>query len=161
MEVKPGYQQTEVGVIPEEWEVKSIRDFANIKTGPFGTLLTADEYSGSDGVPLISVREVGAGRFRVTEHTPLVPENVVRRLPQYVLREGDIVFGRKGAVDRSALVTEAEAGWFLGSDGISIRPTAKCHSPYLAAQFQRYEIQTWLLHKCHRNDDGFSESGHP
>jgi len=146
--MKPGYKQTEVGVIPEEWEVKSIRDFANIKTGPFGTLLKAYEYSGSDGVPLISVGEVGAGRFRVTEHTPLVPENVVRRLPQYVLREGDIVFGRKGAVDRSALVTEAEAGWFLGSDGISIRPTANCHSPYLAAQFQRYEIQTWLLHNA-------------
>ena len=148
MEVKPGYKQTEVGVIPEEWEVKSIRDFANIKTGPFGTLLKADEYSGSDGVPLISVGEVGAGRFRVTEHTPLVPENVVRRLPQYVLRVGDIVFGRKGAVDRSALVTQAEDGWFLGSDGISIRPTAKCHPPYLAAQFQRYEIQSWLLHNA-------------
>ena len=143
--MKPGYKQTEVGVIPEEWEVKSIRDFANIKTGPFGTLLKADEYSGSDGVPLISVGEVGAGRFRVTEHTPLVPEKVVRRLPQYVLRLGDIVFGRKGAVDRSALVTQAEDGWFLGSDGISIRPTAKCHPPYLAAQFQCYEIQTWLL----------------
>jgi type I restriction enzyme S subunit len=143
--MKPGYKQTEVGVIPEEWEVKSIRDFASIKTGPFGTLLKADEYSGSDGVPLISVGEVGAGRFRITEHTPLVPEKVVRRLPQYVLRAGDIVFGRKGAVDRSALVTQAEDGWFLGSDGISIRPTVKYHPPYLAAQFQRNEIQTWLL----------------
>ena len=24
MEVKPGYKQTEVGVIPEEWEVSSV-----------------------------------------------------------------------------------------------------------------------------------------
>ncbi len=24
MEVKPGYKQTEVGVIPEEWEVKPL-----------------------------------------------------------------------------------------------------------------------------------------
>ena len=34
MEVKPGYKQTEVGVIPEEWEVKYLRevvDFANGK----------------------------------------------------------------------------------------------------------------------------------
>lgn len=148
MELKPGYKQTEAGVIPEDWRMKSIREFANIKTGPFGTLLKADEYSGSDGVPLISVGEIGPGRFRITEHTPLVPEKVVRRLPQYVLRAGDIVFGRKGAVDRSALVTQAEDGWFLGSDGISIRPTAKCHSPYLAAQFQSFEIQTWLLHNA-------------
>lgn len=146
--MKPGYKQTEIGVIPQDWEMKSIRDFASIKTGPFGTLLKADEYSGSEGVPLISVGEVGIGRFRITENTPLVPDKVVRRLPQYVLRAGDIVFGRKGAVDRSALVTQSEDGWFLGSDGISVRPTVKCHPPYLAAQFQRHEIRTWLLHNA-------------
>jgi len=145
MEVKPGYKQTEVGVIPQEWEVKSMRELGQIKTGPFGTLLKAEEYSGREGVPLISVGEVGAGTFKVTEHTPLVPDAVIRRLPQYVLRTGDIVFGRKGAVERSALVTEKEDGWFLGSDGISIRPQRICHPPYLACQFQRFEVQAWLL----------------
>jgi len=145
MEVKPGYKRTEVGVIPDEWAVKSVCELAEIKTGPFGTLLKASEYSGNEGVPLISVGEVGAGRFKVTEHTPLVPAAVVRRLPQYLLRTGDVVFGRKGAVERSALVTENENGWFLGSDGISIRPLRECHPPYMACQFQRYEVQTWLL----------------
>lgn len=143
--VKPGYKQTEVGVIPEEWEVKSVGELAQIRTGPFGTLLKASEYSGSEGVPLISVGEVGAGKFKITEHTPLVPPSVVRRLPQYLLRTGDVVFGRKGAVERSALVTENENGWFLGSDGISVRPQRECHSPYLACQFQRFEVQSWLL----------------
>ena len=141
----PGYKQTEVGVIPEEWEVKAVGELAQIKTGPFGTLLKASEYSGSEGVPLISVGEVGAGKFKISEHTPLVPPAVIRRLPQYLLRTGDVVFGRKGAVERSALVTENENGWFLGSDGISVRPQRECHSPYLACQFQRFEVQSWLL----------------
>ena len=145
MELKPGYKQTEVGVIPVEWEVKSVCQLGQIKTGPFGTLLKASEYSGTEGVPLISVGEVGAGSFKVTEHTPLVPAEVVRRLPQYILRTGDIVFGRKGSVERSALVSEKENGWFLGSDGISIRPLRECHPPYLSCQFQRYEVQMWLL----------------
>jgi type I restriction enzyme S subunit len=143
--MKTGYKQTEVGVIPEEWEVKSIAELGVIKTGPFGTLLKASEYSGTEGVPLISVGEVGAGAFKIKEHTPRVPKEVVRRLPQYVLRTGDIVFGRKGAVERSALVTENENGWFLGSDGISVRPHALCFPPYLACQFQRQEVQGWLL----------------
>ena len=145
MEVRAGYKQTEVGVIPADWIVKSIRDLAQIKTGPFGTLLKASEYSRNEGVPLISVGEVGVGTFKVTERTPLVPSVVARRLPQYLLRSGDIVFGRKGAVERSALVTEAENGWFLGSDGISIRPQDTCYPPYLAHQFQRHEVQAWLL----------------
>jgi type I restriction enzyme S subunit len=88
------------------------------------------------------------GYFRVTDHTPRIPSKVVRRLPQYVLRTGDIVFGRKGAVDRSALVTHREDGWFLGSDGISIRPAAPYHPPYLAAQFQSRAVTSWLLHNA-------------
>jgi type I restriction enzyme S subunit len=63
--MKTGYKQTEVGVIPEEWEVKSIAELGVIKTGPFGTLLKASEYSGTEGVPLISVGEVGAGAFKI------------------------------------------------------------------------------------------------
>lgn len=145
MDLKPAYKQTEVGEIPEDWSVKSVHDVAQIKTGPFGTLLKASEYSDSDGVPLISVGEVGAGRFKVTERTPLIPPAVARRLPQYLLRTGDIVFGRKGGVERSALVTATENGWFLGSDGISVRPQGECNAPYLAHQFQRRKVQAWLL----------------
>jgi hypothetical protein len=121
------------------------REFASIRTGPFGTLLKAAEYSGRDGVPLISVGEIGLGAFRISEETPLVPEVVVRRLPQYVLRAGDVVFGRKGAVERSALVGPDQEGWFLGSDGMSVRPGPGCHAPYLAFQFQSPQVQQWLL----------------
>ena len=144
MEVKPGYKQTEVGVIPEDWDAKSIHDFAVIKTGPFGTLLKAAEYSGSNGVPLISVGEIRSGFLKISEHTPRVPENVVRKLPQYVVRKGDIVFGRKGGVERSALIRDEEDGWFLGSDSISIRPSKQNHAEYLALQFQNHQVQNWL-----------------
>lgn len=33
MELKPGYKMTEVGVIPEDWEVNRIKNIAEIKTG--------------------------------------------------------------------------------------------------------------------------------
>ncbi|MCI5125973.1 MAG: restriction endonuclease subunit S [Candidatus Electrothrix sp. AR5] len=145
MNVPKGFKQTEVGVIPEDWEVKTISDVATVTTGPFGTLLKASEYSELEGVPLISVGEIGAGSFKVSETTPRIPSQVVRRLPQYVLKTGDIVFGRKGAVDRSALVSCVENGWFLGSDGIRIRPTIRYHSSYLACQFQGHSVKAILL----------------
>jgi type I restriction enzyme, S subunit len=96
-------------------------------------------------VPLISVGEIREGFLIITDETPRVPEAVVRRLPQYVLRKGDIVFGRKGGVDRSALIRQPEHGWFLGSDGISVRPSQDCHDEYLAAQFQSARVQGWLI----------------
>jgi type I restriction enzyme S subunit len=142
--VPPGYKQTEVGVIPKDWSEKPIHQFATIKTGPFGTLLKASEYSEGDGVPLISVSEIREGFLRVNGGTPRVSESVTRRLPQYVLRRGDIVFGRKGAVERSALIRREGDGWFLGSDGISIRPVEDCHDEYLAFQFQSARVRGWL-----------------
>jgi type I restriction enzyme S subunit len=110
-------------------------DGGSVKTGPFGTTLKAQEYS-KEGVPLISVGEVGYGSLRVHEKTPRAPREVVERLPEYLLEAGDIVFGRKGAVDRSALVKPEQAGWFLGSDGIRLRLPSTCDSRFIAYQLQ-------------------------
>jgi type I restriction enzyme S subunit len=144
MGIKKGYKQTEVGVIPEDWEVMSIGQIARIRTGPFGTLLKASEYS-SEGVPVVSVGEIRHGYLRISDNTPRVSEMVTKRLPQYVLKVGDIVFGRKGGVDRSARIRKEEDGWFLGSDGIAIRAD-EIHQPeFLAFQFQATTVKNWLL----------------
>jgi len=132
-----------------EWERTTIgqvlaRDGGSVKTGPFGTVLKAKEY-GRAGVPLISVGEVGYGTLRVDERTPRAPKEVVERLPEYVLRAGDIVFGRKGAVDRSAMVGADQDGWFLGSDGIRLRLPSSIESRYLAYQLQSLGIRSWLI----------------
>ncbi|MEY7972312.1 restriction endonuclease subunit S [Saccharomonospora xinjiangensis] len=116
----------------------------SIKTGPFGTTLKAAEYS-SSGVPLISVGEVGYGTIRLSEKTPRVDARIVDRLPAYILREGDLVFGRKGAVDRSAWVRPHEDGYFLGSDGIRVRFGEGVDSRFMAYQLQSSTSRDWLL----------------
>ena len=120
-------------------------DGGGVKTGPFGTALKAKEYS-KVGVPLISVGEVGYGSLRLHEKTPMAPREVVERLPEYLLEAGDIVFGRKGAVDRSALVKPSQAGWFLGSDGIRLRLPTTCDPRFIAYQLQGEASRLWLLH---------------
>lgn len=132
-----------------KWEEVTIgallaRDGGSIKTGPFGTALKAKEYSAT-GVPLISVGEVGYGSLQVHEKTPRVPQAVVDRLPEYVLESGDIVFGRKGAVDRCALVKPYQAGWFLGSDGIRLRLPETVDPRFIAFQLQSPGTRAWLV----------------
>lgn len=116
----------------------------SLRTGPFGTTLKASEYS-EIGVPVVSVGEIGLGRLSVSSRTPRVGCSTVARLPEYVLRAGDIVFARKGSVDRTALVTPLEDGWFLGSDGLRLRPGESVDSRFLAFQLQDPWVQTWLL----------------
>ncbi|MGH3955937.1 MAG: restriction endonuclease subunit S [Mycobacterium sp.] len=117
----------------------------SLKTGPFGTALKAAEYSKLGGVPIISVGEVGYGTLRVGKSTPRVGEDVLRRLPEYILRPGDIVFGRKGAVDRCGLVRENEDGYFLGSDGIRLRLGSGIDPEFLTYQFQSSRVRNWLI----------------
>jgi type I restriction enzyme S subunit len=116
----------------------------DIQTGPFGTKLKAAEYT-TQGVPIISVGEVGYGRLRVHRKTPRVDETVTRRMPEYLLEPGDIVFGRKGAVDRSALVLEDQRGWFLGSDGIRLRLPSSCDARFMSYQFQAPRHREWMM----------------
>lgn len=129
-----------------EWSQRSIGKLmsesgGSIQTGPFGTLLKASEYT-AEGHFVISVGEIGPGVIRIGPNTPRVPRSVVERLPEYVLRDGDIVFGRKGAVDRSALVRGN--GMFLGSDAIRLRVPASCHPQFIGCQLQTHSSRTWL-----------------
>ena len=116
----------------------------SIKTGPFGTALKASEYA-THGVPLISVREIGHGEFHVDHKTPCIGPTTLKRLPEYVLQKGDIVFARKGGIERCALVREKEVGWFLGSDGIRLRPPSTCDARFLAYSLQTQATKDWLL----------------
>lgn len=117
----------------------------SIKTGPFGTKLKASEYTAT-GVPVISVGEVGFGRLRVHHDTPRVDETVSSRMPEFLLKAGDIVFGRKGAVERSAQVQPDEDGYFLGSDGIRIRLNVEeCDSKFISYQLQTAAHRSWMI----------------
>src|ERR1035441_10454727 len=50
MEVKPGYKQTDVGVIPEEWEVKPFAELFDFRNG-----VNADKDAYGKGIRFINV----------------------------------------------------------------------------------------------------------
>ena len=119
------------------------QDGGSLITGPFGTTLKASEYA-NEGVPVISVGEIGAGALKVRPDTPRVCTGTIARLPQYVLTAGDIVFARKGAIDRSAIVKPSEAGYFLGSDGLRLRFQDLQLGAFIAAQLTGSSAARWL-----------------
>jgi type I restriction enzyme S subunit len=132
-----------------EWSRTTVGEFldlngGSIKTGPFGTKLKASEYS-PVGVPVISVGEVQLGRLVLHERTPKVSPETTARMPEYLLLEGDIVFGRKGSVERSARVNAKQNGWFLGSDGIRLRLTSSCDTRFVAYQLLTEAHKKWMI----------------
>jgi type I restriction enzyme, S subunit len=55
------------------------------------------------------------------------------------------VFGRKGAVDRCALVGPHEDGYFLGSDGIRLRLGEGIDPQFMICQLQSAAVRAWLI----------------
>lgn len=94
-------------------------EIASLKTGPFGTQLSASEYV-KEGIPVINVRNIGYGEI-ITSDLEYVGEETAKRLYEHLLHKGDIVFGRKGSVDRHAFIDTRYDGWMQGSDCIRVR----------------------------------------
>nr|AAU82148.1 conserved hypothetical protein [uncultured archaeon GZfos11A10] len=119
----------------------------DIRTGPFGTQLKAADYT-PKGTPVINVRNVGYGDLR-PEKLEFVPDQVVSRLPKHILETRDIVFGRKGAVDRHLFVSESETGWMQGSDCIRLRVlTDAIHPAFLSFALRLPSHKQWMLTQC-------------
>lgn len=108
-----------IGEIPASWKMERLKFLAEVKTGPFGTQLKATEYV-AEGTPCINVKNIGYGSIK-SDDLDFVPPSVVKRLNEHILRPGDIVFARKGSIDKHAITTESESGWLQGSDCIRVR----------------------------------------
>lgn len=92
---------------------------AHSQTGPFGTQLKASDYV-DEGIPVINVRNIGFGDIRENQLEYLNDE-MAKVLKSHRLIKNDIVFGRKGAVERHSLISSKEEGWIQGSDCIRLR----------------------------------------
>lgn len=105
-------------------------DIAVLKTGPFGTQFSAKEYVES-GIPVINVKNIGYGEINNAE-LDFIDEATRKRLSEHILKTGDIVFGRKGSVDRHAYIDERYDGWVQGSDCIRVRCLPEVNSKFVS-----------------------------
>jgi type I restriction enzyme S subunit len=65
MEVKAGYKQTDVGVIPENWEVKTLGSITTLLTNGFVGTVTSFYVESDDGVLYIQGYNVEENGFNL------------------------------------------------------------------------------------------------
>src|SRR6266487_4356174 len=119
MEVNHGYKQTEVGVIPEDWEATELGRHATFRTGPFGSALHHSDYV-ADGVPVINPMQIVDGKIE-PKPSMAITERAARKLADFRLSAGDIVIGRRGEMGRCAFVQPQQGGWLCGTGSMIIR----------------------------------------
>ncbi len=133
------------------WVTCTVQDFidngeAEVKTGPFGTQLHASDYV-ETGTPVINARNIGFGEMRA-EKLEYISDETVQRLSSHLLEPSDIVFGRKGTVERHVFIQPEQAKWFQGTDCLRLR----FKSPAIEPRFVSYCLLTeqhkqWIMNQ--------------
>ncbi len=87
--VKPGYKQTEIGVIPEDWEIQRLGEIGKFKNG-----INKDKEKFGYGVPIVGLMNVfGVNRINTCQNCGLVDVSKFEQ-QDYSLQEGDVLFVR-------------------------------------------------------------------
>lgn len=95
MEVRPGYKPTEVGVVPENWDVRTLLDLAERKKELIddGDWVEA-EFLTDRGIRLIQTGNIGEGEFTDREAKKYISQESFKKLRCKDLQVGDILICR-------------------------------------------------------------------
>jgi type I restriction enzyme S subunit len=141
-------RETLIGPLPDGWDTATLGDLCargggDLRTGPFGTQLHARDYV-TDGVPIVMPRNIGDNVIRVAGIARVGLADA-DRLEEHRLRTGDIVYSRRGDVERRALVRAEQHGWLCGTGCLRIRPGRAVSSAYLAHYLGHPAVRRWVV----------------
>ena len=126
-----------VNDLPEGWKWVKAQDICEtIQIGPFGTQLHKEDYI-EDGIPLINPTHIVDGLIKADSSFTIL-KSKRDSLPNYILKEGDVIMGRRGEMARCGLVTKKENGWFCGTGSLYFRPKRNL----LAPVFLYYQLRS-------------------
>lgn len=111
------------------WKVKIIGDLALVKTGPFGSMLHKEDYI-CNGIPLVN--PIHMKDFKIVPDLDFtISKEKASELENYLLKNNDIVFARRGDIGRCAIVSEAEQGFICGTGSLFVRFSKEIESIFI------------------------------
>lgn len=109
-----------LGEVPEHWIVAQLKfNTLEMQTGPFGSQLHAEDYV-DDGIPLVNPAHMIEGKI-VPDYRVSVDSETWKRLNRHQLKEGEIIFARRGDLGRCAIVTKEQEGWLCGTGSLKAK----------------------------------------
>jgi len=130
--LRAGYKQTEVGVIPEDWDVSTVGCEFEIK---LGKMLDADKNIGIPK-PYLGNRAVQWDRIDITDlpTVPLSPSDIEK----YRLSEGDLLVCEGGEVGRAAIWESPISECYYQKALHRLRPLRGFNSQVMAALLRHW-----------------------
>jgi type I restriction enzyme, S subunit len=135
MEVKPGYKQTEVGVVPEEWSIRPLGLICDVRDGTHESPRFF-----TDGIPFVTSKNIVDGRLDLENVNFISKSDAVEFDKRSKVDRNDILLSMIGTIG-SAVLVDCEPNFCIKNVAL-IKPR-KVAPTYLirlinAPVFQRY-----------------------
>ena len=112
---------------PHGFKKVALSELAEIKIGPFGSLLHKEDYI-EDGHPLLNPSHIVDGKV-VPDSKLTISDKKYNELEAYHLHTGDVVMGRRGEMGRCAVVPSE--GFLCGTGSLLIRTRGEVTADYI------------------------------
>jgi type I restriction enzyme, S subunit len=145
MEVKPGYKQTDVGVVPQEWVVSELEKAARVIDSLHQTPTFV-----SDGYPMVRVSDIKTGDLSFAETLRVTKAVFFEFTRNYRPKRGDIVLSRVGSYRVSSFV-ETDEPFCMGQNTVVLQPK-------LPSRFLYYTLNSRAI--TQQIEDGSYGSGY-
>ncbi len=128
----------------EKWKEYKLGEVAIIQTGPFGSQLHKSDYVDA-GVPCIMPTNIGKNLDIISDGIAHISENDAQRLSRHLVAVGDIIYARRGDIEKCAYIQEQQDGWFCGTGCLRIRINKDADSHFIAYQLSTSEVKSWIV----------------
>lgn len=128
-----------------EWKEYRLGDISKtIQTGPFGSQLHQSDYV-DDGIPCIMPKNIGQHLNINCEEIAKVKPEDLNRLSRYKVIYGDIVYSRRGDIEKCAYITKEQTGWLCGTGCLNVRINEDlADSKFIAYYLSLPNTKSWL-----------------
>ena len=143
-------KMTELGEIPEDWEVKTLNELINdISDGPFGSNLKTEHYTTEREVRIIQLSNVGENGWN-NENVKYTTFTHAKEIQRCIVPYGSIVIAKMMPAGRAILCPNKEKMYILGSDCVRISPNNLLDSLF----FMYFSKTSFYLNQIKENTQG-------
>ena len=139
--VPEGYKQTEVGVIPEDWEAEKLSSIADVRDGTHDS----PRYV-RDGVPFVTSKNILTGRIDFSAVSYISHEDAIEIDRRSKVDRNDILISMIGTVGNSALV-DFQPNFSIKNVGLVKLNKEGCNPRFLTHYLQSKIFKQYLFER--------------
>lgn len=133
---KKGYKPSELGEIPEDWEVGVLGEVCDFENGDRSSNYPAANEFSAVGIPFINAGHVSEGLID-SKNMDYIPRFVFDRLGGGKVKSGDLVYCLRGSLGKFGVINDSFGLGAVASSLVIVRPNKlKTSTRYLTTYFK-------------------------